>query len=238
MSPRALVAAAREKGLDMIAVSDHNSAENAAAVIRAAGLRPMVIPGLEICTVEEVHVLGLFETVHAALSMQDLVYQRLTDQPHRPDLFGDQVVVNEEDDVLGFVDRMLIGAVSLDLTQVVAAIHERGGLAVASHVDRPMFGLLAVLGFVPENPALDALELSRRVDPGRFLAERPDARGHPLIRSSDAHHPDQVGLAWTEFELESPTFREIRMALKGENGRRIHALYPPPRPTGMNAAGG
>ena len=129
MHPSAIVDAAVRAGLDTIAVCDHNSAENAAAVQRAgkaAGLA--VIPGMEITSAEEVHILGLLPDMAAALELQSKVYRAL---PGRNDenVFGMQVIANEFAEVLGFEEHLLSGATTLNLNSVVAAIHDVDGLA-------------------------------------------------------------------------------------------------------------
>jgi hypothetical protein len=139
MHPAAVVDAALRAGLDAVAVCDHNSAENASAVCRAGlSARLSVIPGMEITSAEEVHILGLLPDVEAALALQSKVYRSL---PGRNDenIFGIQVIANEFAEVLGFNDRRLAGATTLSLDQVVEAIHDVDGLAVASHVDREGF---------------------------------------------------------------------------------------------------
>ena len=162
MHPSAIVDAAIRAGLDSIAVCDHNSAENAAAVQRAgnaAGLA--VIPGMEITSSEEVHILGLLPDIAAAMELQSKVYRSL---PGRNDesAFGMQVIANEFAEVLGFKEHLLSGATTLNLDRVVAAIHDVDGLAIASHVDREGFGIIGQLGFIPPGLPLDAIEVSQR----------------------------------------------------------------------------
>ena len=221
MHPAALARAARETGIDMVAVCDHNSAENAAAVARAgraAGLA--VIPGMEITSAEEAHILALMPDLDAALSLQSKVYSNL---PGRNDerVFGLQVIANENAEVLGFNEHLLAGATTLDVDEVVDAIHKHNGLAVASHVDRERFGIVGQLGFIPPGLALDAVEIST-------LATLPLARTRyapkgefPILCSSDAHEPKDLGRARTFLLLEEPSFSEVRRALHDDGGRAI-----------------
>ncbi|MEW6262805.1 MAG: PHP-associated domain-containing protein [Thermodesulfobacteriota bacterium] len=224
MSPRGVVEAAAAGRLDIIAVCDHNTAENVAATRRASerrGGRPWVLAGLEVCTAEEVHLLALFEEPETALEMQAVVYNHLPPKTNRPEIFGEQVVANEDDEVEGFNDRLLIAATDLELAAVVAEIHALGGLALASHVDREAFGLLGQLGFIPPGLALDGLEVSPRCDWPDFLARHPELAGWPIVRSSDAHFLPDLGSAWTEFLLAEPSLEEIALALKSAGGRKI-----------------
>jgi PHP family Zn ribbon phosphoesterase len=221
MSPRAIVSKSLETGLDLIAVCDHNSAENAAAVIRAACDKGLwVLPGMEISSREEVHTLAIFDRVDQALQMQDLVYSRLRGT-NRPELFGDQVVANEFDEVEGFNDRLLIGAVQISLANLVKEVHRLGGLSIASHVDRPSFSILSQLGFVPKDLDLDALEVSLHTDRESAKKEIPGVAEYALLAFSDAHFLTDVGVASTSFLMEAPCVAEIRLALKELEGRRV-----------------
>jgi PHP family Zn ribbon phosphoesterase len=220
MTPRAIVKKSLEAEVDLIAVCDHNSAENVGAVMRAAGKTGLyVLPGMEISSREEVHTLAIFDRMEQILEMQEFVYSRLKGT-NRPDLFGDQVVANEFDEVEGFNDRLLIGAVQIALADLVKEVHRLGGLSIASHVDRPSFSVLSQLGFVPKDVALDGLEVSPHTD-------KTSARGIPggeevaLVSFSDAHFLGDVGKASTSFLMEAPCVDEIRLALKGREGRRV-----------------
>jgi len=164
MTPRAIVRAALERELDMIAVCDHNSARNTAATRRAAaGTGLVVIPGIEITASEEVHILGLFENDARVAAVQEEVYGRLFGE-NDEEVFGYQVVVDEEDQVEDLDQRLLISATTLSTERVVRLIHDFEGLAIASHVDRSGFGIFSQLGFIPEDLSLDALEVSKRTD--------------------------------------------------------------------------
>jgi PHP family Zn ribbon phosphoesterase len=215
-SPRKIIEAARKRGLALIAVADHNATENARPTMRLgekAGVA--VFPAMEVTSAEEVHVLALFGNLADAGEMQGKVYQRLQKGENEPRRFGYQVIVDEEDNVLGINRRLLLGATDMDLEAVVGYIRRYGGLAVASHVDRPAFSCTSQLGFVPPD-LFDAVELS----PFGKIEDFAGA-GYPIIRSSDAHRPQDVGAAYTIFELEAPTWAEVKMAFAGEGGRRI-----------------
>ncbi len=205
----------------MIAVCDHNSARNAAATYRAAqGSRLRVLPGLEITSSEEVHILGLFGSQDQAHSVQDEVYARLSGE-NKEDVFGYQVVVDEFDDVEDLDERLLIGATTLSAEEVADLIHRFGGLAVASHVDRPGFGIFSQLGFIPKSVKLDALEVSRHSDFAKVRERFQQARDHTLITSSDAHYLKDIAAVVTLAKMAEPTFEELRKALAGEDSRTV-----------------
>jgi PHP family Zn ribbon phosphoesterase len=221
MTPRAIVRTARDKDLDMIAVCDHNSARNAAATMRAAaGSELTVIPGIEITSSEEVHVLGLFPSETEAEAVQEEVYARLFGE-NKEEVFGYQVVVDEFDDVEDLDQRLLIGATTLRAERVANLIHRFQGLVVASHVDRPGFGLFSQLGFIPETLKLDALEVSRHSDFEAVRTKFPQAGNYTLITSSDAHYLKDVGSAVTLAKMAEPSFEELKKALAGQEGRAI-----------------
>jgi len=222
MSPRAVVDRARTAGLDIIAVTDHNTTENAAAVIAAArGMELAVLPGIELTTAEEVHILGLFDPGADLGPFQAAVYGNLPDIPAKKKFVKDQVLVDAEDYVTGFSPRCLFGATLFSVHDAVGLIHGHGGLAIACHVDRDSFSIISQLGFIPPGLGLDAVEISPRLT----IAEARQALGPfdplPMVRFSDAHKPEEIGCAVTDIFVASPSLEEIRKALAGEDGRRV-----------------
>jgi predicted metal-dependent phosphoesterase TrpH len=223
MSPKRIVQKAFEKGLDIIALSDHNSIENVEAAIIAGEKRGVkVFPGMEICSIEEVHLLGIFKNLDQAACIQDIVYEHLADS-NKPEVFGDQWVINEKDEYIRDNTRLLIGATRLDVNQIVDKIHCFSGLCIASHVDRPAYGIISQLGFIPPDLALDGVEISRHTPLQKALEILPIIRDYPCVTSSDAHFLEDIGKAMTRFQLNAPTFEEISMALRCEGGRQIVA---------------
>jgi predicted metal-dependent phosphoesterase TrpH len=216
MTPKRIMERAASLGIDMIAVSDHNSAENLLAAQEAAKRNGLAfLPAMEITSSEEAHVLAIFETSADALAMQEKVYRGLPEGRNDERLWGEQVLVNIDDEVLGFNTRLLIGATGMGIKKIVDEIHALGGLAIASHIDRESFSVLGQLGFFPEDVEFDALEI---VSMGRIPAGLPASV--PFVCSSDAHRLEDIGKLRTSFLLESPRFGELKMALKGEKGRR------------------
>jgi 3',5'-nucleoside bisphosphate phosphatase len=221
MHPSAIVRKAIEKKIDVIAICDHNASENAGYVINAAkGTTLVVLPGMEVTSMEEVHIIALFETLEALQSFQKVIYENLSGE-NDEDVFGVQAIVNELGEVEGFNPRLLIGATGLSLNRLVDAVHAKGGLAVASHIDREIFGLLGQLGFVPPDALFDALEISARTGIKKARELYPELSGYSFITSSDAHFISDIGSSPTGFFLEAPTLAEIRLALKAKAGRRV-----------------
>jgi predicted metal-dependent phosphoesterase TrpH len=219
MSPRSILSSAKKKGIDILGICDHNSSDNSPAVKKAAeSMNIGVLPGMEVTSQEEVHVLALFDDIEAALELQDYVYKNLPGE-NDEDAFGMQVIVNEKEEVLGFNDKLLIGATTIPLDDVIRSIHSLGGIAIASHIDREAFSIIGQLGFVPQDLELDALEISPRITYEDAKTTYP--YDYPITSSSDAHYPDDIGKTFTSFLLEDKTAAEIKKALKNKGGRRI-----------------
>ncbi len=221
MHPDAIVRESLAQGLDIIAICDHNASENVQYVQRAArNTELVVIPGMEVSTKEEVHMLALFEHLHELSSLQDVIYAHLSGK-NDEDVFGCQAIVNESGEVEGFNDRLLIGAVDISLNEVVDLVHALGGLAIASHIDRSAFGIIGQLGFVPPDAAFDALEVSFSLGIPAARLKFPELKEYSFITSSDAHFVTDIGKACTRMYLERPTFAEITLALHRQQGRYV-----------------
>lgn len=221
MSPKRIIQKCIEVGLDLIGICDHNTAENAGIAMHEGKKQGVhVLPGMEICSKEEVHILALFEDLTHALEMQSYVYSNLPGQ-NNPEVFGYQVVANEHDEVLGENPRLLIGATRLGLQNIVEKTHALGGLSFSCHVDRPAFGIINQLGFIPADLALDGVEVSRRVKLAEAHKTVPGIDNFSCITGSDAHFLTDIGKAWTVFQMAEPTIAEIRKSLLNQDGRRI-----------------
>lgn len=221
MSPRTIAARARQCGLDLIAVCDHNSADNVVSVRKAAGLVGVgVFGGMEITTKEEVHILALFDACSddRLMDLQSVVYRSL----HQAGLWKDvkrQVIANENDEVVGFNTRPLVSATRLSLEQTIDLIHSLGGLAVASHIDRQGFGLLGQLGFIPAGLPLDGVEISPRMrcDEARGMFDVP----YPFVTASDAHRPEDIGAAYVRLEgMRALAVRDLKACLSSSSSVR------------------
>lgn len=219
MSPSRILSAAEGKEIDILAICDHNSTENSAAVMNAAKEKNIhIIPGMEVTSQEEVHVLALFDDIENALKLQEHVYEHLPGE-NDTEAFGMQVIVNEKEEVLGFNEKLLIGATTIPLEEVIRLIRYFDGISIASHVDREAFSIIGQLGFVPEGLALDALETSPNTTIDE--AKKKYSYDYPITCSSDAHYPDDIGKGFTSFLLKAGTVAEIKKALKNEEGRKL-----------------
>jgi len=221
MSPRRIIQKSLEVGLDLIAICDHNTAENAAAAMREGRKKGIhVLPGMEVCSREEVHILALFGELSQALEMQSYVYANLPGE-NKPKVFGCQVVANENDEVLGENPRLLIGATRLGLHDIVVKTHLLGGLSFCCHVDRPAYGIINQLGFIPADLDLDGVEVSSHVNLAQAQATVSGIEKFACITNSDAHFIEDIGKVWTVFRMAAPTIEEIRKSILNQDGRRI-----------------
>lgn len=200
-SPKRVVERAYKKGLDLIFITDHNSAANAAAAIRAAGKYGTlsVYPGMEITTREEVHVLALFGKIVNAVKMQDEISIKL------PDAFSEkeqhsQILADENDVVTGYYKKSLLSAVDLSINEIIEMIHDNNGIAAAAHFDRQSFSVLSQLGFIPGGCMFDALEVSPNISIESAAVTYSEYAGrYKFVKGSDAHSLNMIGSALTEY---------------------------------------
>lgn len=221
MRPRAVVKQALAMGLGMIAVCDHNSAENIASFMGVGSEGGLtVLPGMEVTSKEEIHLLALFNRQEDCMALQDLIYQNLPGE-NVEEVFGRQTVVDEKDEMIGANRKMLIGATLLPIEQIVSTVVSFGGVTIASHIDRQAFSLLGQLGFIPEGMALDGLEISPRTSQEEARRRFHSYRRFSFVRFSDAHYLEDIGKSFTHFLLEKATSDEVKMALHHQEGRRV-----------------
>ena len=222
MSPHNIVRQAAARGLDIIAITDHNTARQCRVVKQIAGRYGIhVLCGVEINTREEVHCLALFDQPEQIGLFDQELYQRLADIPNDPDRFGYQVVVDENDQILEQPAKLLISSVDMGIGEVEQRVHELGGLFVPAHIDRLNNGIIAQLGFIPPDLNCDALEISRHTTREKLITQYPYLEHYSFIQSSDAHFPQDIGAVYTLFQMEQPGIKEISLSMRGVNQRKI-----------------
>ena len=214
MSPRNIVEKAAEIGLHVIAITDHNMVENSLYARQAARTHGLtVLAGMELQTREEIHVLAIFDDFETAFDFQKRIYRLLPDVKNDVDYFGDQVVVNTEDEIVRSEEKLLLNSVQISIEEAVDWVKSRGGLAIPSHIDSPVFSVISQLGFVPDNIPFDALEVRNLEKVGDLM---PFLKGNhaPFVAFSDAHYVADIGQRKTMLEMEGTDCREIARALK------------------------
>jgi PHP family Zn ribbon phosphoesterase len=221
MYPRALIEKSITEKLDVIAVCDHNASENVEYLLSLAKGKPItVLPGMEVSSLEEVHVLALFDDLSNLIKLQATVYDHLPGK-NREDIFGPQVIVNDRDEVEGMNERLLIGATDLPINNIINEIHVLGGLAVASHIDRPSYSILSQLGFIDPQTPFDALEISAATGIKQARRQYPELSAHAFIKSSDAHSIRDIGRGFSTMILQKVSIRELKLAFEKRDGRHI-----------------
>ena len=221
MIPPLIVEESLARGIDIIAITDHNATANIQAVQKAAeGTSLVVLPGMELQTSEEVHSLCIFETLSQALVFQKIVSQALPAIQNQPEHFGEQFVVDETGDFIRREEQLLIVSADLTLNQGWKFVTELGGLFIPAHVNRKAFGLLENLGFVPQDIPLQTVEISRHLNSNEAVDKFPQLAGYRLIKGGDAHRLDELA-GMNEFRLAVPTFNELKKAIQGIDGRTV-----------------
>jgi PHP family Zn ribbon phosphoesterase len=221
MLPEFILERAQELGLNLIAVTDHNSAENVAAMLKAAeGTGITVLPGMEVQTREEVHLLCLFDTLEQAVDWQELVYAHLPHLKNREQVFGMQVVLDADGEAIGTNDRLLATSTTLSTDQIVQQVRDRKGLCIPCHVDRPTYSLIANLGFIPPDLGIVGVEISHLVGPKEARDRFPELQHFSLVADGDAHRLKEMARR-TTLKMVEPTVAEIALALAGEGDRGV-----------------
>lgn len=213
MTPPAIVEAACAAGLNVIAICDHNSAANTGATQQAAPAGLTVIAGIEITTAEEVHVLGLFETSETAAAAGERVTATLPTPDPGGHPRGRQLILDAKGGSLRIERHALFMASTFKLAGAVDLIHDHGGLAIASHIDRPSYSVLSQLGILPPDVKFDAIELSA----AGFRAGHADSfadMGYPLLVSSDSHFLCEIGSCRTLMAMAECSFSGLARAIR------------------------
>lgn len=199
MSPRAIAASLAARGISLAALTDHNTALNCpafASACRDSGVTPLF--GIEAQGREECHILCLFFDLESALALGNELYDLMPPILNVPEKMGDQVYVDENEDIAGEVDKYLITSADIGLEDLADRVISLGGIVIPAHVDRPSFSLTSQLGFIPDGH-WSALEVVRMPDTSAPRAL--DTRGYPLITSSDAHYPEHIGRRAFELDI-------------------------------------
>ncbi len=214
MTPPNIVNMAALKGLSLIAITDHNSTRNVRAAMQAAAQLPLtVIPGLELCTSEEIHVVCLFPNADSAEAAGAYVEARLPPVANRPDIFGRQLILDARENILGEIEPLLINATSISVDDAPAFAAEFGGFCFPAHIDKDSNSILATFGMLPEHIPFGAIEVHR---PKTFFANPANAdlqNRYRIVTSSDAHYLQDIAEAEHFLELQSPDFISLKSFL-------------------------
>ncbi|MBN2654261.1 MAG: PHP domain-containing protein [Nitrospirae bacterium] len=217
MLPSAIVDRAVELGIDIVAISDHNTAENVDEAFfegQKAGIT--VLPSIEVTTTEEAHVLAIFETPQKARALETIIHMRHKKRESLRtgrDNFLSLLECNNSFDSLkkNTYEYMWSG---LTLNEVIEKTHAIGGITIPSHIDRDFMSVISQLGEVPSNLFFEALEISSATPQAVALRRYAAYKSIPWVRSSDAHQIYDIGRQTTIFRINAPSFQEIAIALR------------------------
>ena len=188
-TPNNLAGMAALNGIQVMALTDHNTCRNCPAFFAAAKRYGVVpVPGMELTTAEDIHVVCLFENLEDALSFSDEVDSRRILIPNRKDIFGDQFIYDENDEVIGEEAHLLSNATTISLDEAPEIVKKYGGVCYPAHIDRESNGVIAILGTFPESPYFTAAELHFAKNLTAYPEEFPILKGKRLVVSSDAHY--------------------------------------------------
>ncbi len=222
MAPRALIGRLQACGIDWMAITDHNSMANCpayAAVATRAGIA--FTWGVELQTAEEIHLLVYFDDPLKAQCFGKDLYDSLLPLENRPDFFGDQVIIDENENILGMEQRALINSSRWDLNAAVAKAREQGGYCVPAHVDAGANSILSQLGFIPPDPSFELLGLSARADLNAWLGQHGELADKAFLRCSDAHYLADVGSGSSRVYCQAATAAELALAALRIQDRKI-----------------
>lgn len=215
MLPSNIVGMAALKELDVIALTDHNSCRNCAAVMQLAeAYGVLAIPGMELCTEEEVHVVCLFPSLEAAEEFEVLVDQAMPPFPNRPDIFGRQQIADCDDNIIGEVPHLLINAAAIRFDDVHQLIAPFGGVIIPAHIDKSSNSLLSNLGMIPQDSRFVCYELAHPEKRAELEQQHPFLRSCRMITDSDAHYLQHIHEPEFFLEAKDKTIDAVLRALQ------------------------
>ncbi len=185
MTPNNIVNMAKLNGLDMIALTDHNSCKNCAAAIAVGKtIGVTVVPGMELTTSEDIHVVCYFKTLNHASAFNDKISQLLIPIQNKPEVFGNQWIMNNNDEIIGEEDKLLINACDISIMDVTSLVQIHNGACIPAHVDRDSYSIISVLGDIVPECNFSFIEVSKTGNPNDY--------GYPSLTSSDAHYLENI----------------------------------------------
>ena len=216
MIPELIFAAALQKGLRVLAITDHNSTRNLPAFLKNRPPELWVIPGMEVQTKEEIHLVCLFPSLEPAMAWGEMVRRLLPSVGNDQGYFGNQIILDETGEPVGEEERLLLNSINLSLTETVTRVRSLGGIIYPAHIDRPAFSITSQIGFLPPEPVFKVLEISPRSVLEKI---KPQYAGYVLIRSSDAHYLNQIGIKTSTLKMADLQWEELLLAFNHREKR-------------------
>ena len=215
MTPANIVGMAVVNGLELIAVTDHNSCRNCRAVLHwAKEYGILAVPGMELTTEEEVHVVCLFKTLEKALAFDTYVYSMLNVFPNNEAIFGPQLLCNEEDEVIGHEENLLIQSTRISFDQVQDLVEQYDGVMIPAHIDKNSHSLLYNLGFIPFDSRFTTVEIKDQTKVDALKEANPYLKGCNILHNSDAHYLKDIQEPKYYLEVEEKTAEAVIKAIR------------------------
>ena len=193
MTPNNIVGMSVVKELDVIAVTDHNSCKNCPAVKKIADHYGIIaIPGMELCTVEEVHVLCLFKKLDDAMNFDSYVSKHIIAIPNNEEVFGKQLICNEDNEIIGKEENLLINSTDISFDKVYDIVESYNGIMIPAHIEKSSTSLMSNLGFVPPNSKFKCVELKNMSNLHELRRQNPYLNNCRIITDSDAHYLEHI----------------------------------------------
>jgi len=222
MSPKRIVERAKILGINLISITDHNAIQNSEQTKNLAEKYGIsYIYGMEVQTEEELHILTYFDNYTDLSNVWKTVYEKLPNIKNNPDYFGDQVIVNEEENIVGFEEKLLLNSSKISLEDLCKIVQENNGIAIPAHIDSAAYGIISQIGFIPHDSFFPFLEISCEHKEKELIDKLSYLKNYKFVSFSDAHYINKIGKCYTIFELELPTIPELLMASKDLNKRKI-----------------
>ena len=216
MTPNNIVNMCVLNGLDVIAITDHNSCKNCRALVEAGKkANLLVIPGMEICTNEEIHVVCLFETVNDAENFSEYVYSNMPLVPHRPDIFGEQVIMDSTDKEIGKEPYLLLNATSISVNDILEITNKYNGTALPAHIDRNSYSVISSLGDIPPETRFKTVEISVKGDIEKMETLYPSIKNMLVLTNSDSHYLETLISENHSLEIDTLSAKAIINYING-----------------------
>ena len=217
MTPNNIINMSILKGLEVIAVTDHNSCENVKACMACAENKPLlVIPGMEVETAEEIHVICLFPELKYADEMQAWVYSHLPKISNNESVFGTQLVMNAHDDITHIEKRLLLTSAAISINQIFEVVEKRlNGVAIPAHIDRQANSILSSFGVMPEDICINCVEIRNKVNKAELVRRHKSLKKIKKIYSSDAHYLGDISERENFIEVDTKSIESIIGLLRG-----------------------
>ena len=197
MTPNNIINMSIVKGLNVISLTDHNSTANLPALIEAShGSGLKVIPGIEVTSKEEVHLLCYFRELSRALKFGTIIYQSLPPIINMPEIFGEQNIYNSNDEIVGVLDKLLINATPFSIGDINNMVKESKGIMIPAHINKMSNSILSILGFIPKDLEVDFVEIYSKNPINKKMFEK-----YKILKNSDAHCLTDISEAVNFFDL-------------------------------------